>query len=361
MTPGTDSVPVLRVRAMQVPRRAGSSPACRAAAGRRRVLTKSSTTTPGAMAAFADLLAYRFLLAMTIVVLIAPGVLVAQDGHVQDGSFTDSNGRTVLYRLRLRSGWDPSEPRGLLIFLHGANEGTADYIRRVDWVDPNDAFDLGLATAVLASPTSSWGPEIGDLFGRVIGGAGTRGWVTEDGRLVHELLQSGFNSTLAVNHDRIIFMGGSGGAGFLAQRFLEQYAGVYAGGFYLWCGSFWGPSPPVTHHTPPRVSTPWTPTYQWTPSGAPMSGAGSGSSWKRRRRTSCTTTPWRWRGTTRSCSDSIPGRACSRPAGIADAGPLGRGHSERGLGLAVFGSRSHPLERRQRCRRRRHAECGRSG
>ena len=127
------------------------------------------------------------------------------------------------------------------------------------------ALDLGLATVRVASPSSR-----GDnnsptsLFGYDINRVGTRHWTTLEIRLIHELLQSGsILLDFAIDYDKIIFMGGSQGTCFLAD-FIEHYAAVYGGGFHAWCGCFWG----KPGSTPPRHSTPWKPTYQWSPFSA---------------------------------------------------------------------------------------------
>ena len=147
----------------------------------------------------------------------------------------------------------------------GTNRGTADELRRVNWIDANVAFDLGLAVAYVASPGSSEngrsGSNTGQLFGPYFNRYGTRRWADQDQRLIHELLQSGFNSTLAVDYDQIIFMGGSQGTNFLA-KFFEQYAGIYGGGFHAWCGAFWGAKSP---YSAPWPFVTWIPSFQWTP------------------------------------------------------------------------------------------------
>ena len=202
-----------------------------------------------------------------------PGVLHAQAPVSRNGSFTDSTGRTIWFRVSTRSDWNTSEPRGVLVFFHGNNYGTEDEILRTRWVNAEQVFDLGLAVAVVASPGSggvgdAWQPP--NLFGWDIGKSGTRSWAAKpDSRLIHELLQSGFNSRFAVDHDRIIFYGGSQGACFL-NDFLHLYAGVYGGGFHLHCGCFWGPS--SSHYNFTREKNPWEPTHQWTPHGASYVG-----------------------------------------------------------------------------------------
>ena len=128
-----------------------------------------------------------------------------------------------------------NEPRGVLMYFHGNNRGTADDLRRIEWPALLQALDLGLAVAVVAAPASRGTRTPADLFGYDMESSGTRVWETKpDSRLIHELLQSGFNSELAVDHDRVIFMGGSQGTCFLAS-FLEQYAAVYGGGFHDTC------------------------------------------------------------------------------------------------------------------------------
>ena len=204
------------------------------------------------------------LLALVAVFRAASPVLDAQAHIRRGGAFTDSTGRTVLYRYWTRSDWNMSEPRGVLMYFHGNSRGTADDLRRIEWPALLQALDLGLAVAVVAAPASDGTRTPADLFGYDMDSSGTRVWRAKpDSRLIHELLQSGFNSELAVDHDRVIFMGGSQGTCFLAL-FLEQYAAVYGGGFHAWCGCFWGKS----YDVPPRSYDPWTPAYQWTPFGA---------------------------------------------------------------------------------------------
>ena len=197
------------------------------------------------------------------------GVAAAQSRLARDGAFTDSTGRTILYRVWTRSDWNSNEPRGVLVYFHGNNTGTADDMRRTGWVDTQQAFRLGLTVAIVASPGSSGRGDAyhpTELFGSDIDKFGTRSWnAKRDSRLIHELLQSGFNSQLAVDHERVVFMGQSQGACFL-NHFLHLYAGIYGGGFHLHCGCFWGPS--ASYYHVPRETNPWAPTYQWTPHGA---------------------------------------------------------------------------------------------
>ncbi len=181
----------------------------------------------------------------------------------QYGEFTDSQGRSILYQLNLKEGWDPSQPRGVLIFFHGNNTETQAEVIEGENVEFEPALDLGLAVARVGSPdvgTTSTAP----IFRRGFPGQ-TRHWYPEDARLVHELLQGGFNSTMAVDYDRIVFWGGSQGTSFLA-KFLERYIGLYGGGFHAWCGSFWDPEyAGVIIETPPRFTLNWAPSFPWTP------------------------------------------------------------------------------------------------
>ena len=213
------------------------------------------------------------LLASIVVVGAAPAVLDAQPPVFRDGAFTDSTGSTILYRIWTGRDWNTNEPRGVLVHFHGNNADTADGIIRSSQTDyiSDVVVTLGLAVAVVASPGSSgdgdrwpWHPT--NLFGRDIGKGGRRYWSSNsDSRLIHELLQSGFNSELAVDYDRVVFYGVSQGGCFL-NNFLHLYAGVYGGGFHLHCGCFWGPSSPAS--AVPREYSPWAPTYRWTPDGA---------------------------------------------------------------------------------------------
>ena len=202
--------------------------------------------------------------ALAIALGVSSGTLAEQSSTFHDGSFTDSTGRTILYRYWIRSDWDTSTPRGLLLFLHGNNTGTADELRRVRWFDYDAAHELGLAVAVLASPAHLSHHPSSTFSSETLGDSeGTRNWFRRDARLIHELLQSGFGSELAVDQEQIVFVGASQGTCFLAH-FLEQYAGVYGGGFHAWCGCFWANGA----GWPTRRIDEWAPTFQWTPFGA---------------------------------------------------------------------------------------------
>ena len=191
----------------------------------------------------------------------------------RDGEFTDSQGRTMLYRLHFRDEWDPSEPRGLVVFFHGNNRGTQHDMVTGGAFFAEMASNLGLAFAAVGSPegadhrpyeaTGRFSVHFQNPSGS---GRGIRYWVEEDARLVHELLQSGFNGSIAVDYNQIIFWGGSAGTGFLGV-FLARYAGLYGGGFYAWCGRQWATDSHDHQRLPgPRMRANWAPSFPWTPS-----------------------------------------------------------------------------------------------
>ena len=180
------------------------------------------------------------------------------------GSFTDSQGRTITYGLHLREGWSPTEPRGVLVFFHGNNTGSQEEMSSRIWLDHTVPFDLGLAVAYVGSPDAYPQTAPGTYVPKYFqtGTGSTRFWHTgRDERLVHELLQSGFDGNLVVNYNRILFHSGSQGTCFLVA-FLERYAGIYGGGFHARCGCFRGDGP---HVTPPRATDVWAPSFPWTP------------------------------------------------------------------------------------------------
>ena len=177
----------------------------------------------------------------------------------------------MLYRIHSRDEWDPNEPRGLVVVFHGHGSGSQREMLTRRFADPELALDLGLAIAFVGSPQA-----VGDVrgadgfsahFQRYVGSeSGGRFWREEDRRLVHELLQSGFDGGWAVDYDRVFFWGGSGGTAFLTG-FFEQYAGLYGGGLYAWCGHPWWSGVPRLH---PRALAHWEPHFAWTPSGAAL-------------------------------------------------------------------------------------------
>ncbi len=175
-------------------------------------------------------------------------------------TFTDSTGRTIKFRVGYRAHWDLSEPRGALVSFHGNNPGTEDDMLSSSYLLA-DTLENGLLFVSVASPSSREhsrdAPRQGPLFGHRLHGSGVRNWLPEDVRLIHELLQNDLGGEAAIDHDRIVFEGGSMGTVFLV-RFLERYFGVYGGGFYAWCGNLnW-------HAPPPRATIPWSPTIPWS-------------------------------------------------------------------------------------------------
>ena len=192
---------------------------------------------------------------------VSPSGLGAQSSSTStfSGSFTSSTGRTIHYRSTIKKDWDTAQPRGLLIFFHGNNYGSEEDMLTSSFSE--EALALGLAMVRVASPSSRAEGTPALLFGYDIHSSGTRHWTTLEMRLIHELLQSGvILPNFDIDYDKIIFSGSSQGTCFLA-KFIERYAGIYAGGFHAWCGCFWG----EPGSSPPRYSTPWMPTYQWTP------------------------------------------------------------------------------------------------
>ena len=144
-------------------------------------------------------------------------------------SFTDSRGRTAMYRYSLMDEWDPTEPRGLLMYFHGKNDGSqADLLDAFfPWLQ-SVAWERGLIPLMPASPEARGDFNIeGD----------TRDWIDEDMQFIHELLQSGVASSFAVDHERIVFAGGSKGTCFL-NDFIRAYGESYGGGLLARCGCF---------------------------------------------------------------------------------------------------------------------------
>ncbi len=171
-------------------------------------------------------------------------------------SFTDSTGRTILFRLHYRKDWDLSEPRGVELYFHGNSTGT-----ELDMLDYHESWrsdpivpEKGMLRAAVASPYSYPNPD----FSPKGLNDGTRSWVPDDARLIHELLQSNFGGTAAIDRNSIVFTGDSQGPCFI-NYFLQRYAHVYGGGFHSDCGCLhWGDA------WPPRSVTPWSPTVLWT-------------------------------------------------------------------------------------------------
>ena len=160
-------------------------------------------------------------------------------------SFTDSQGRTTLYRYSLKNDWNPRQPRGVLIYFHGNSAGTQQDM--LNGLPQYVAYQHDLIPVVVASPEARpLGTYDGIYSQRPYRGYGTRIWTDEDRQLIHELLQSQFGGQFSVDFGRIVFWGGSAGSGFL-HGFVRSYGENYGGGLLAWCGfgladPFWRPT-----------------------------------------------------------------------------------------------------------------------
>ena len=210
---------------------------------------------------------YGALFGLGVRLAVLPLLICAGGAHGADGAtyltntFTDSTGRTLHYRLQYGAGWDLSRPRGLLIYFHGNNRGTEQQM--LDWFGrDSDALQRGLLYAAVAAPGTAFSnSREAVFFGARNNVAGTRAWAyARDSRLIHELLQTDFGGSAAIDRDRIVFQGGSQGTCFL-NEFLARYAHVYGGGFHAHCGCIWSRS---GGRRPPRLANPWMPTVPWT-------------------------------------------------------------------------------------------------
>ncbi len=145
-------------------------------------------------------------------------------------TFTDSQGRTTLYRYSLKDGWDKTSPRGALVYFHGNNSNTQqEVIDMFFWGTEQDAYQRDLIPIVVTSPQTR--PD-----------GKTRQWYDEDKKLIQELLQGHFKNAFKLDFNKIIFSGGSQGTCFL-HDFIMQYGEQYGGGFYAGCGCFNSPNP----------------------------------------------------------------------------------------------------------------------
>lgn len=168
-----------------------------------------------------------------LALVLPPCVAVAAETN----TFTDTQGRTTLYRYSLKAEWDPEIPRGVRIFFHGNNSVTQQQV--IDSFFPSierDSFRRGLIPIVMASPETRDPPQ-----------EDTRQWKQPDELLLHELLQSQLQGAIAIDFERVFFDGASQGACFI-HGFLPDYGENYGGGFYGGCGCYnspdalWDPS-----------------------------------------------------------------------------------------------------------------------
>ena len=163
-------------------------------------------------------------------------------------SFTDSQGRTTLYRYSLKDDWNPRQPRGVLIYFHGNRTGTQQDM--LNSLPQYVAYQHDLVPVVVASPEARpLGTYDGIYSQWPYRGYGVRFWWTdtgEDRQLIHELLQSQFGGEFSVDFGRIVFWGASAGSAFL-HGFVRSYGENYGGGLLAHCGAglvdrFWRPT-----------------------------------------------------------------------------------------------------------------------
>ena len=145
-------------------------------------------------------------------------------------SFTDSQGRTLLYQYSLKPEWDPAVPRGVLIYFHGNNTGTQRALLRAFFpsIQPH-AYLQDLVPVVVASPEARGSGADSELqFYRAAPhtGHGARVWLDEDQSLIQELLQGEFGGAFRVDCDQVVFWGDSQGTCFL-NRFVQRYGEDY--------------------------------------------------------------------------------------------------------------------------------------
>ena len=160
-------------------------------------------------------------------------------------SFTDSQGRTTLYRYSLKDDWNPRQPRGVLIYFHGNDVGTQQDMLSLWPQYVAYQHDLVPVCSRLAGS-----PAAGDIRWNLqptaLSGIWNANLTDEDRQLIHELLQSQFGGDFSVDFGRIVFWGGSAGSGFL-HWFVRSYGENYGGGLLAWCGfgladPFWRPT-----------------------------------------------------------------------------------------------------------------------
>ena len=161
-------------------------------------------------------------------------------------SFTDSQGRTLLYQYSLKPEWDPAVPRGVLIYFHGNNTGTQRALLRGFFPSVRrQAYLQDLVPVAVASPEARGSGVDSELqFYRAAPhtGHGARVWLEEDQSLIQELLQGEFEGAFRVDFKRVVFWGGSQGTCFL-NDFVQRYGDDYGGGFLADCGCSEGPDP----------------------------------------------------------------------------------------------------------------------
>ena len=142
-------------------------------------------------------------------------------------SFTDSQRRTLVYRYELPDNSSPDAPQGVLMYFHGNNNGSQEFLVNKFFNQTDQLADaLGLVPVVVAAP---------DAY--TFTGETIRQWAEEDELLIDELLQSNFGGRFRLDRNRVFLWGASQGTCFL-HGFVSRYAERYGGGMYASCGCF---------------------------------------------------------------------------------------------------------------------------
>ena len=167
-------------------------------------------------------------------------------------SFTDSQGRTLVYQYALKPEWNPEVPRGVVIRFHGNNEGAQQQMLDNSFPSTQrQAYAQDLVPVVVASPEAipvGRDAQLQRYQAARYAGYGIRVWREEDESLIQELLQSHFGGRFRVDFDHVVFWGGSAGT-CLLNLFLPRFGDDYGGGLLADCGC-WPARDPVWQ--PPR-------------------------------------------------------------------------------------------------------------
>lgn len=151
------------------------------------------------------------------------------------GSFTDSQGRTLMYRFSIPEGINSASQNAVFLSFHGNNTGSqADMLNMFFSGIEYEASGRNMIPVVLASPEAH--------------ANGVRFWNLEkDQRTIDEFIKNKLPTHFGVNTEQIYFAGGSQGTCFL-NNFLQRYGENYKGGFYGGCGCY------------PALDASWSPT-----------------------------------------------------------------------------------------------------
>ncbi len=146
--------------------------------------------------------------------------------------FTASDGTQMSFSLEIPPDYDPGQPRGVALYLHGNDDDQGGNFYPLMLRNPTNAAAHGLVPAVILSPDTRPSDD---------GTSTVREWkYGRDDLVIEELLLSDFGGCLPLNRDQVVISGESAGTCVASRLLTTVLWKNFAGGVLGYCGC-WPP------------------------------------------------------------------------------------------------------------------------